>query len=42
LLAIFSCQSPEAQAKRVEHAMIEAMQVANRRGRSGKQRDEFG
>ncbi len=36
LLSIFSCQSPEAQAKRVEHALIEAMQAAKRAGRPGK------
>jgi uncharacterized protein YdeI (YjbR/CyaY-like superfamily) len=34
LLSLFTCQSPEAQAKRVERLVDEAMQVAQRRKRS--------
>jgi uncharacterized protein YdeI (YjbR/CyaY-like superfamily) len=34
LLSIFTCQSPEAQAKRVERVLDDAMKVANRMGRA--------
>ena len=34
LLGIFSCQSPEAQAKRVERAVADAIHAANRTARS--------
>ena len=34
LMGIFMCASPEAQAKRVEYALEEAMKVANRTGHS--------
>jgi uncharacterized protein YdeI (YjbR/CyaY-like superfamily) len=36
LLSLFTCQSPEAQAKRVERLVDEAMQIAQRAGRAGK------
>ena len=41
LLGIFSCQSPEAQAKRVERVVSEAIQAAKRQARArGASNDE--
>jgi len=42
LLGIFSCQSPEAQAKRVERAVADAVKVANRTKGAGRHRDPSG
>ena len=42
LLGIFSCQSPEAQAKRVEQAVADAVKAANRTKGAGRHRDPSG